>query len=331
VNPLIRDVRPIEYDAVSDLLADTYGGEGLVGPAYLPAVDDTAARAKEPGTDVLVAVSTATGDSDGVLGTATLALPGTRLNSGSTSGEATLRMLAVHRSARKLGVGTALVAECVARARLAGATKLGLDTTDTMTDAHRLYARLGFLRRPERDAAARSGGMLRAYLRELRPWPVIRPARPDEHLAAGELTLGAYVDAGLIGADDAYAVHLKDAERRAAEAALLVAVDAEQCLLGTVTYCPTGSAYGEIASADEGEFRMLAVARHARGAGIGEALVRSCLRIGRDEGKAGLALSTATGMTSAHRLYERLGFARDPDRDWTPVPGIDLMAYAREI
>jgi ribosomal protein S18 acetylase RimI-like enzyme len=336
VKLLIRDVRPVEYDAVSDLLADTYGGEGLVGAAYLPAVHDTAARAKEPGTDVLVAVSSQTETSAPatarrVLGTATLALPGARHNSGSTSGEATLRMLAVHRTARKRGIGTALVAECVARARLAGASSLGLDTSDMMSDAHRLYARLGFRRVPERDAPARSGGILRAYQVELQPWPTIRPARPEEHRAAGELTVEAYVDAGLIGAGDAYAAHLEDAERRAAEAELLVAVDATHHLLGTVTYCPTGSAYGEIARSDEGEFRMLAVARHARRSGIGEALVRSCLRLGRAEGKTGLALSTATAMRSAHRLYERLGFTREPARDWTPVPGVDLIAYAREI
>ena len=331
MNPLIREVRPIEYDAVSRLLTDTYGGEGLVQPGYLPAVDNTASRVKVTGTDVLVAVSRAPDAIGEVLGTATLAQPGTRLNSGSTDGEATLRMLAVSRSARARGIGTALVTECVARARLAGATTLGLDTTDAMADAHRLYTRLGFDRMPDRDATAQSGGMLRAYVRGLQPWPTIRPARPQEYAAAGDLTLDAYVDAGLIAAHDGYAAHLKDASRRADEAELLVAVDAEQGLLGTVTYCPTGSTYGEIARAEEGEFRMLAVARRARGAGVGEALVRTCLRRARDEGKVGLALSTATKMETAHRLYERLGFGRDPQRDWTPEPGICLLAYAREI
>jgi hypothetical protein len=32
-------------------------------------------------------------------------------------------------------------------------------------------------------------------------------------------------------------------------------------------------------------------------------------------------------MTTAHRLYERLGFRRAPDRDFEPVPGILLWAY----
>jgi hypothetical protein len=32
-------------------------------------------------------------------------------------------------------------------------------------------------------------------------------------------------------------------------------------------------------------------------------------------------------MASAHRVYERLGFSRAPERDWQPVPGVDLIAY----
>jgi hypothetical protein len=36
-------------------------------------------------------------------------------------------------------------------------------------------------------------------------------------------------------------------------------------------------------------------------------------------------------MTAAHRLYERLGFKRAPERDWTPLPGITLLIYTREL
>jgi hypothetical protein len=32
-------------------------------------------------------------------------------------------------------------------------------------------------------------------------------------------------------------------------------------------------------------------------------------------------------MAAAHRLYERLGFTRLPERDWAPLPGVNLMAY----
>jgi hypothetical protein len=36
-------------------------------------------------------------------------------------------------------------------------------------------------------------------------------------------------------------------------------------------------------------------------------------------------------MHTAHRLYERLGFSRLPERDWTPVPGITLRCYSLEL
>ena len=33
-------------------------------------------------------------------------------------------------------------------------------------------------------------------------------------------------------------------------------------------------------------------------------------------------------MRAAHRLYERAGFARAPERDWSPVAGVELLAFA---
>jgi hypothetical protein len=34
-------------------------------------------------------------------------------------------------------------------------------------------------------------------------------------------------------------------------------------------------------------------------------------------------------MTTAHRVYARLGYERDPDRDWSPLPGVDLLAFRK--
>jgi hypothetical protein len=36
-------------------------------------------------------------------------------------------------------------------------------------------------------------------------------------------------------------------------------------------------------------------------------------------------------MSSAHRVYERHGFRRAPERDWSPVPGVDLIAFVAEL
>lgn len=76
-------------------------------------------------------------------------------------GFASLRLLAVHRSARGSGTGQALVHECVSRARRAGASHLGLHTAPFMEAANRLYADLGFVRCPplDFDAEVHYGGV----------------------------------------------------------------------------------------------------------------------------------------------------------------------------
>lgn len=162
---------------------------------------------------------------------------------------------------------------------------------------------------------------------------IVRHARPPEYAAVGALTLAAYLAGGHLDNEEEYAEELVNAAGRAAEAELIVAVapdvpaDVAGSLLGTVTFCRPGTAFAELARADEAEFRMLAVAGCARGRGVGAALVRECVRRAQQGGYAGMALSTLATMDSAHRLYGRLGFRRDPDRDWWPVPDIALLAY----
>ncbi|WP_030899432.1 GNAT family N-acetyltransferase [Streptomyces sp. NRRL F-5126] len=156
----------------------------------------------------------------------------------------------------------------------------------------------------------------------------IRPAEPDEYARIGELTTAAYVGDGLLAADDPYVERLRDVGPRARQARVLAAVDGEGALLGTVAYVGEGGLFAEVARAGEAEFRMLAVEPDARGRGVGEALVRACLARAREQGHGGVALSTQQTMAAAHRLYERLGFRRDASRDWSPVPGVDLLVYA---
>ncbi len=68
--------------------------------------------------------------------------------------------------------------------------------------------------------------------------------------------------------------------------------------------------------------------RQAQGRGVGRALVEACISRARQvPGCRRLVLSTQPGMLAARRIYESRGFVRDPDRDWSPVPGLTLMAY----
>ncbi|MFI0355471.1 GNAT family N-acetyltransferase [Actinomadura sp. 9N407] len=155
---------------------------------------------------------------------------------------------------------------------------------------------------------------------------VVRPARPGEYARVGELTVEVYVRGGLVSAESTYVRMLADAADRAAKAELLVAEVGGE-IAGAVAYCPPDSPYAELAGPDEAEFRMLAVLERARGTGVGRALVQACVQRAREAGLAALRLSTQSNMHTAHRMYERMGFTRTPERDWSPVPGLGLMTY----
>jgi predicted N-acetyltransferase YhbS len=74
-----------------------------------------------------------------------------------------LRLLAVAPETRGLGVGQLLVEECARRALLAGATALGLHTSESMHIARRMYMRLGFIRAPEFDFQPEGGELVQGF------------------------------------------------------------------------------------------------------------------------------------------------------------------------
>ena len=159
----------------------------------------------------------------------------------------------------------------------------------------------------------------------------IRPAEPDELALVGELTLAAYVADGFTTVDDAYADELRAADQRAQQAQLVVAAAPHGDLLGTVTFVLPGTPWAEVSRTGEAEFRMLAVSPEHRGRGVGSALTQWCVDRAREQGCTGIALSTLPQMATAHRMYERMGFARAPERDWWPHPRLQLIVYLLDL
>ncbi|MFR0358153.1 GNAT family N-acetyltransferase [Streptomyces sediminimaris] len=163
---------------------------------------------------------------------------------------------------------------------------------------------------------------------------VIRRAGPADYEILGGITAEAYLRDGLLAFDSGgrYLAELKDVAGRAAAARVLVA-EADGQLLGGVTLVPSGGPMADIARPGEAEIRMLAVAPAARGRGAGEALVRACVDRSRAvDGCTGVVLSTQRAMLAAHRIYERAGFARVPERDWNPLPGVaDLRLLTYQL
>lgn len=160
----------------------------------------------------------------------------------------------------------------------------------------------------------------------------VRDARLGEgdHLAA--LTVAAYQQyAEVLGPFwEHYRQDILAAVRQPAVAAQPVAV-LEGRIVGAVLLYPAGvelaaGAAGSVVT-DAPEVRLLAVAPEARGRGVGEALMRECIRRARAAGAASLTLHTTGMMVTAMRLYARLGFGRAVELDFQPVPGATAEGY----
>jgi hypothetical protein len=44
-----------------------------------------------------------------------------------------------------------------------------------------------------------------------------------------------------------------------------------------------------------------------------------------------MVLHTSLLMPRARRMYERMGFVRRPDLDFSPVPGVTIIGYSRDL
>jgi ribosomal protein S18 acetylase RimI-like enzyme len=162
----------------------------------------------------------------------------------------------------------------------------------------------------------------------------VREATEQDFGEIARLTVAAYRALDTWVGDD-YALHLADVAGRAKaeNAVVLVAEDDEGRLLGSVTLTLGGGPLFEWQYGVDGDcgFRMLAVDPAAQGRGAGAALVAACVARARAAGKTVLLLHTTAPMTAAHRLYERAGFRRDPERDEVLADGLLLLAYALDL
>ncbi|GAB2638417.1 GNAT family N-acetyltransferase [Nocardia goodfellowii] len=160
---VIRTASPDEYDAIGELTVDVYVGEGYVqaDSLYVEELADTARRAAA--AQILVAMH-----GDRVVGSVTVARPGTPYAEIARPGELEFRMLAVSKRARGHGAGTALLRAVLDIAAAESFEAVALTTMPAMADARRLYDRFGFVSVPERDWRTPSGEELRVLRLQLR-------------------------------------------------------------------------------------------------------------------------------------------------------------------
>ncbi len=159
---------------------------------------------------------------------------------------------------------------------------------------------------------------------------VIRNATLDDYPAIGELTVHAYEAHGHLSAETEYRKTLADVAGRASAGEIIVAVEGDD-VLGAVLLVQPGSEFSEMAGSGEAEFRMLAVSPKAQRRGIGERLVSACLERARAAGAHRVVISARDFVEAPLRLYARMGFVRVPERDWSPVPGVQLVALRFDL
>jgi GNAT superfamily N-acetyltransferase len=153
------------------------------------------------------------------------------------------------------------------------------------------------------------------------PGPVVRPAAECELDAVAALFAPALASYRGSDADrllDSYLAELQDVRPRFELAEIYVALH-EGRLAGSVAFYSDVRLEGW-SSFPEGwaGFRALVVHPDARGAGVGTALIETCVARTRSVGAPVLGLHTIELLADAVRLYERLGFVR--------CPGYDLRA-----
>ncbi|MCX5046103.1 GNAT family N-acetyltransferase [Aldersonia sp. NBC_00410] len=154
-NVIIRAASPEQYDEIGALTVEVYVDGGFIPETspYAAELGDTANRAAS--ADILVA------ELDGrIVGSVTVARPGTIYARLAAPDEIEFRMLAVDKSVRGRGVGTTLVRHVLALAAAEGFRGVVITTMDQMVDARRIYERLGFVRVPERDSEVAPGFVL---------------------------------------------------------------------------------------------------------------------------------------------------------------------------
>jgi ribosomal protein S18 acetylase RimI-like enzyme len=156
---LIRDAYQDEFPKIGEIRLDAYLVDGFLSPS-----SGYASRLRELGTDglgpVLVAVDEVT---RALTGTVMLQVWPQGGEVVKAPGEGEIRALAVRPDARGAGIGRALLAAVIERAREAGVQHLLLLTQPEMKAAHHLYEEAGFDRLPERDWSPQPDVTLLAY------------------------------------------------------------------------------------------------------------------------------------------------------------------------
>ena len=153
---LVRNARPDEFMQVGKLMVRAYSQlEGFPKeteqPRYYQMLSNVGELTKQPGMELLVAISPQ-GTIDGaVVYVNDMRYYGSGGTATSASDAAGFRLLAVDPATRGKGAGKLLSLECINKAKASSRKQLIIHSTSPMKIAWKMYEKLGFQRAGEYD------------------------------------------------------------------------------------------------------------------------------------------------------------------------------------
>jgi len=164
----------------------------------------------------------------------------------------------------------------------------------------------------------------------------LRDAREEDRNAIRAVTLAAFQQYSVVMQAhwEGYRKGILNALADVKPAEQIVA-EQDGAIVGAVLLYPPGTVFfrpdGSRVALEYPEARLLGVAPPARGRGIGEALLRECIRRARRSGAAALTLHTSDFMKAGKRMYERMGFVRAAELDFHPSKDLTVMGYRLKL
>jgi ribosomal protein S18 acetylase RimI-like enzyme len=158
---------------------------------------------------------------------------------------------------------------------------------------------------------------------------VIRAAISEDAEAIAALWTEAYFDEGEGGRDTPYA--RSDFEQTQVAAAHLLVAEIDGVVIGVVALLAPDEPSRAVALEGEAELARLVVSSAARRQGIGRALADRCAELAGSEGCPAISLWSRPYQHAGHRLYESLGYQRQPERDSTDETGFGRLVFRLKL
>lgn len=163
----------------------------------------------------------------------------------------------------------------------------------------------------------------------------IRPARPEDDAAIGELLVDAFVARY---AQKLPEVQISPSRRQALRAvadkravATVLVAEQEGRVVGTVALFPPGAPDSQAFIPGAADLRHLALDPALHGRGLSGRLLDPIEHVARTWGVSAICLHVRRGAHGLGRMYERRGYARVPAGDVDKLPEVFLEAWALQL